>query len=140
MRVDPILSVPMLGRKWLPVAYALFPLPFILLFAFIFLRIDFPGPNLSDLIYGCWAAGFIILNLTREKIEDEMVKSFRLQAYHTGFYWLLSGLGAVLVINVGMRFFGFNGLPLSAALVLWMLNAYIFFAFQYQKYKASRNF
>jgi hypothetical protein len=67
-----------------------------------------------------------------------MVKSFRLQAYQTGFYWLIWGIAALMLINY-LRFDRLTSEMFTAYLVLFLLNAYIYAAFQYQKYMASKN-
>lgn len=139
MKLDPIVNVPLLSRRWRPVGYAFFPLPILILFGSLFINIDLTDYVL-DIGYGCWAAGFLILNLTREKIEDEMVKDFRLKAYQTGFFWLLSGMSAIMVFKLVSSFWGASGIPISAASILFLLNTYIFLAFQYQKYNASKGF
>lgn len=138
MKLDPIIDVPLLNRKWLPVGYAFFPLPIFILIGSVFINLDLTDYVL-DIGYGCWAAGFLILNLTKEKIEDEMIKIFRLQAYHTGFFWLLSGMTAIVAIKFASSFWGASGIPISATSILFLLNAYIFFAFQYQKYIAAKD-
>jgi len=139
MRLDPIINVPLLSRRWLPIGYSFFIIPFLILFGSIFIKIDLTN-FVSDILYGGWAAGFLILNLTREKIEDEMVRKFRLQAYHTGFFWLLSGLFAITLSQFIRSFWGFSGSLVSATSILFLLNIYIFLAFQYQKYNASKGF
>ena len=92
----------------------------------------------AQIIYGFWAIGFGLLNLSREKEEDEMIKSFRLQAFQTGFYWLIWGLGALMLINY-LRFGRITSEIFSAYLVLFLLNAYVYAAFQYQKYMATKD-
>jgi hypothetical protein len=91
----------------------------------------------TQIIYGFWAIGFGILNLSREKVEDEMIRNFRQQAFQTGSYWLIWGIAALMLINY-LRFDRITSEIFSAYLVLFLLNAYIYAAFQYQKYLANK--
>jgi len=68
--------------------------------------------------------GFVMLNLTKEKEEDEMIRS--------GFYWLIWGIGAIMPINY-VRFRDISSEIFTAYLVLILLNAYVYGAIQYQK-------
>ena len=95
-------------------------------------------PNASSqILYGFWAIGFGILNLTREKVEDEMIRGFRQQAFQTGFFWLIWGLAAIMLVNY-LRFGRVTSEMFTAYLVLFLLNAYVYGAFQYQKYMADK--
>ncbi|MCS5489708.1 hypothetical protein [Algoriphagus limi] len=132
-----IFNVPLLSTGWKKVAYALFPLP-----VFLVIGLAFANPNMdpneaAQILYGFWAIGFGILNLTREKIEDEMIRTFRLQAFQTGFFWMIWGLGAIMLINY-IRYDRLTSEMFTVYLVLFLLNLYIFAAFQLQKYQASK--
>lgn len=130
--------MPLLPFGWKRLAFVFFPLPVLLVIGLAFAYPDFDPNETAQLIYGFWAIGFGILNLTREKVEDEMVKSFRLQAFQTGFYWLIWGVAALMMVNY-LRFGRLTSEIFSAYLVLFLLNAYVYAAFQYQKYMASKN-
>jgi hypothetical protein len=138
MKDKSILNVPLLPFGWKRLAFVFFPLPVLLVIGLAFVYPDFEPDESAQLIYGFWAIGFGILNLTREKEEDEMVKSFRLQAFQTGFYWLIWGIAALMMVNY-LRFGRLTSEIFSAYLVLFLLNAYVYAAFQYQKYMASKN-
>lgn len=138
MKDKSILNVPLLPFGWKRLAFVFFPLPVLLVIGLAFVYPDFEPDESAQLIYGFWAIGFGILNLTREKVEDEMVKSFRLQAFQTGFYWLIWGVAALMMVNY-LRFGRLTSEIFSAYLVLFLLNAYVYAAFQYQKYMASKN-
>lgn len=138
MKEKSILHVPLLSPAWKKVAFVFFPLPVILVIGMAFARMDISPDESSQIIYGFWAIGFGLLNLSREKEEDEMIKSFRLQAFQTGFYWLIWGLGALMLINY-LRFDRITSEIFTAYLVLFLLNAYVYAAFQYQKYMASKD-
>ena len=138
MKDKSILNVPLLPFGWKRLAFVFFPLPVLLVIGLAFVYPDFDPDETAQLIYGFWAIGFGILNLTREKVEDEMVKSFRLQAFQTGFYWLIWGIAALMMVNY-VRFGRLTSEIFSAYLVLFLLNAYVYAAFQYQKYMASKN-
>ncbi len=138
MKDKSILNVPLLPFGWKKLAFVFFPLPVLLVIGLAFVYPDFEPDESSQLIYGFWAIGFGILNLTREKEEDEMVKSFRLQAFQTGFYWLIWGIAALMMVNY-LRFGRLTSEIFSSYLVLFLLNAYVYAAFQYQKYIASKN-
>lgn len=138
MKDKSILNVPLLPFGWKRLAFVFFPLPVLLVIGLAFVYPDFEPDESAQLIYGFWAIGFGILNLTREKVEDEMVKSFRLQAFQTGFYWLIWGIAALMMVNY-LRFGRLTSEIFSAYLVLFLLNAYVYAAFQYQKYMASKN-
>lgn len=92
----------------------------------------------GNIVYALWALSFGILNLTKEQEEDEMIQRFRLQAFQTGFYWLIWGLLASAVINV-WRYRSINADYFTAYLVLFLLNAYNFAAFRYQFYQANQS-
>lgn len=136
MKVD--VDFPLLNRKWLLVGYALIPLPFILIIGSFFTKIDV-GDYILDLMSGCWAAGFLILNLTRQSVEDEMVQKIRLQAYQLGFFYLLLGLFVQVIFNFIVSFWGFSGVTISTFSVLFLLNFYIFIAFHFQKFNNSQS-
>lgn len=138
MKDKSILNVPLLPFGWKRLAFVFFPLPVLLVIGLAFVYPDFEPDESAQLIYGFWAIGFGILNLSREKEEDEMVKSFRLQAFQTGFYWLIWGIAALMMVNY-LRFGRLTSEIFSAYLVLFLLNAYVYAAFQYQKYMASKN-
>lgn len=138
MKDKSILNVPLLPFGWKRLAFVFFPLPVLLVIGLAFAYPDFDPNETAQLIYGFWAIGFGILNLTREKVEDEMVKSFRLHAFQTGFYWLIWGVAALMMVNY-LRFGRLTSEIFSAYLVLFLLNAYVYAAFQYQKYMASKN-
>ncbi|MBN3519463.1 hypothetical protein JYB62_05560 [Algoriphagus lutimaris] len=138
MKEKSILHVPLLSPAWKKVAFIFFPLPVILVIGMAFSRMDISPDDSAQIIYGFWAIGFGLLNLSREKEEDEMIKSFRLQAFQTGFYWLIWGLGALMLINY-LRYDRITSEIFTAYLVLFLLNAYVYAAFQYQKYMASKD-
>lgn len=138
MKDKSILNVPLLPFGWKRLAFVFFPLPVLLVIGLAFVYPDFDPNETAQLIYGFWAIGFGILNLTREKEEDEMVKSFRLQAFQTGFYWLIWGVAALMMVNY-LRFGRLTSEIFSAYLVLFLLNAYVYAAFQYQKFMASKS-
>jgi hypothetical protein len=136
MKNDDLMYVPMLERKWRPLSFLFFPLPVVIVIVMALLRLGLSPENAAEIIYASWAVGFTILNLTKEKIEDEMVKTFRLQAFQTGFFWLMCGLVAIMVVNY-LRFGEFKQEMLSGPLVLFLLNAYVFAAFEYQKWRSN---
>jgi hypothetical protein len=138
MKEKSILTVPLLSPAWKKVAFLFFPLPVILVIGMAIAQMDIDPNEGAEIIYGFWAIGFAMLNLTKEKDEDEMIKSFRLQAFQTGFYWLIWGLGAIMLINY-YRFGNISSEIFSAYLVLFLLNGYIYGAFQYQKYMALKD-
>jgi hypothetical protein len=138
MKEKSILTVPLLSPVWKKVAFLFFPLPVILVIGMAIAQMEIDPNQGAEIIYGFWAIGFAMLNLTKEKDEDEMIKSFRLQAFQTGFYWLIWGLGAIMLINY-YRFGNISSEIFSAYLVLFLLNAYIYEAFQYQKYMAAKD-
>jgi hypothetical protein len=138
MKTNSILTVPLLSPAWKKVAFVFFPLPVILVIGMALAQMDITPDESAEIIYGFWAIGFAMLNLTKEKEEDEMIKSFRLQAFQTGFYWLIWGLGAIMLLNY-VRFGNISSEIFTAYLVLFLLNAYVYGAFQYQKYMASKD-
>lgn len=146
MKNDKTLYVPMLERKWSKLAYFFFPFPVFLVIILKILElsgiigIEISGNEVSEIIYSFWAIGFIILILSKEKEEDEMIKLFRLQAFQTGFYWLMWGLGVLILVNfIGKTDFStVTGPPISASLVMFLLSSYVFVAFKYQIWKASK--
>lgn len=137
MKNDDLMYVPMLERKWRPLSFLFFPLPVVIVIVLALLQVGLSPDNAAEIIYGFWAVGFTLLNLTKEKIEDEMVKTFRLQAFQTGFFWLMCGLVAIMVVNY-LRFGEFRQEIFSAPLVLFLLNAYVFVAFEYQKWRSNQ--
>ena len=138
MKSNSILTVPLLSPAWKKVAFVFFPLPIILVIGMALVQMDITPDESTEIIYGCWAIGFAMLNLTKEKEEDEMIRSFRLQAFQTGFYWLIWGIGAIMLINY-VRFRDISSEIFTAYLVLFLLNAYVYGAFQYQKYMAFKD-
>ncbi|TDQ19246.1 hypothetical protein DFQ04_1067 [Algoriphagus boseongensis] len=138
MKEKSILNVPLLPPSWKKLGYVFIPLPVFLVIGLAFVNPQMDPNEASQIIYGFWAIGFGILNLTREKVEDEMIKSFRQQAFQTGFYWLILGLATLMLINY-VRFDRFTSEIFTAYLVLFLLNAYIYGAFQYQKYLSSKS-
>lgn len=138
MKEKSILNVPLLPPSWKKLGYVFIPLPVFLVIGLAFVNPQMDPNEASQIIYGFWAIGFGILNLTREKVEDEMIKSFRQQAFQTGFYWLILGLATLMLINY-VRFGRFTSEIFTAYLVLFLLNAYIYGAFQYQKYLSSKS-
>lgn len=137
MGKNSILNVHLLHPSWKKLAYVFFPLPVFVVIGMAFLKPKIDPNETIQIIYGFWAVAFMILNLTREKIEDEMVRNFRQQAFQTGFYWLMCGLPILMIINY-LRFDRITSEIFSAYLVLFLLNAYIYAAFQYQKYIATK--
>jgi len=138
MKEKSILTVPLLSPAWKKVAFLFFPLPVILVIGMALAQMEIDPNQGAEIIYGFWAIGFAMLNLTKEKDEDEMIKSFRLQDFQTGFYWLIWGLAALMLINY-FRFGNISSEIFSAYLVLFLLNGYVYGAFQYQKYMASKD-
>ncbi|WP_026952391.1 hypothetical protein [Algoriphagus mannitolivorans] len=138
MKTNSILNVPLLHPNWKKVGYLFFPLPVILVIGIAFLNPGMEHNESTQIIYGFWAIGFGILNLTRENVEDEMIKNFRQQAFQTGFFWLILGLATLMLINY-LWFGRFTSELFTAYLVLFLLNAYIYGAFQYQKYLSSKS-
>lgn len=138
MKEKSILIVPVLSPAWKKVAFLFFPLPVVLVIGMAISQMEISADQGAEILYGFWAIGFAMLNLTKEKEEDEMIKSFRLQAFQTGFYWLIWGLGVIIPVNY-YRFGNINSEFFSAYLVLFLLNGYIYGAFQYQKYMASKD-
>jgi hypothetical protein len=146
MKNDKTLYVPMLERKWSKLAYFFFPFPVFLVIILKILQLsgilslEISGNEVAEIMYSFWAIGFIILILTKEKEEDEMIKMFRLQAFQTGFYWLMWGLGVLILIHfLGKTdFTSLSGPPISASLVMFLLSAYVFVAFKYQIWKAAK--
>lgn len=138
MKDKSILNMPLLPFGWKKLGYVFFPLPVLLVIGLAFVDPESNPNETSQVIYGFWAIGFGILNLSREKEEDEMVKHFRLQAYQTGFYWLIWGIAALMLINY-LRFDRLTSEMFTAYLVLFLLNGYIYGAFQYQKYMAAKD-
>ena len=137
MEKNSILNVPLLSPGWKKLAYVFFPLPVLLVIGMALVNPRLDPNDSSQIIYGFWAIGFGILNLSREKVEDEMIKTFRQQAFQTGFYWLIWGLAAMMLVNY-LRFDRITSEMFTAYLVLFLLNAYIYGAFQYQKYMADK--
>lgn len=138
MESNSILNVPLLSPGWKKLGYVFFPLPVFLVIGMAIVNPKIDPNDSAQIIYGFWAIGFGILNLSREKVEDEMIRSFRQQAFQTGFYWLIWGLAATMLINY-LRFERITSEMFTAYLVLFLLNAYIYGAFQYQKYIANKD-
>lgn len=137
MKKNSILEVPLLHPGWKKLAYVFFPLPVFVVIGLAFIDPKIDPNDTIQIIYGFWAMAFMILNLTREKVEDEMVRQFRQQAFQTGFYWLIWGIPTLMLINY-WRFERFTSEIFTAYLVLFLLNAYIYGAFQYQKYLVNK--
>jgi hypothetical protein len=137
MEKNSILNVPLLSPGWKKLAFVFFPLPVVVVIGMAFLNPKIDPNETTQIIYGFWAIGFGILNLTRENVEDEMIQKFRQQAFQTGFFWLIWGLGALMLINY-LRFDRITSEIFTAYLVLFLLNMYIYAAFQYQKYIANK--
>jgi hypothetical protein len=137
MEKNSILNVLLLSPGWKKFGYLFFPLPVILVIGIAFGNPKIDPNDAAQIIYGFWAIGFGILNLTREKVEDEMIRSFRLQAFQTGFFWLIWGIGALMIINY-LRFDRITSEMFTAYLILFLLNCYIYGAFQYQKYLSNK--
>lgn len=136
MKTFSLLHVPMLDRRWRKLAFLFFPVSVLLVIAMAILRTGIDPDQAAEIIYLGWACGLTLLNLSKEKVEDEMIKTFRLQAFQTGFFWLICGLIAILVINY-FRFGNFVPEMFSAGLVLFLLNLYVFAAFEYQKWRSN---
>jgi hypothetical protein len=137
MKKNSILNVPLLHPRWKRLAYVFFPMPVFIVIGMAFLNPKLDPNEVPQIIYGFWAIGFGILNLTREKMEDEMIRRFRQQAFQTGSYWLIWGIAALMLLNY-LRFDRITTEIFTAFLVLFLLNAYIYGAFQYQKYMANK--
>lgn len=137
MEKNSILNVPLLSPGWKKLAYFFFPLPVFIVIGMAFLNPKIDPNETTQIIYGFWAIGFGLLNLTREKVEDEMVQKFRQQAFQTGSYWLIWGVAALMLINY-LRFDRITSEIFSAYLVLFLLNGYIYAAFQYQIYLSEK--
>lgn len=136
MKTFTLLHVPMVDRKWRKLAFLFFPAPVLTVIALAILRVGIEPDQAAEIIYLGWACGFTLLNLTKEKVEDEMIRTFRLQAFQTGFFWLICGLIAILVINY-FRYGNFAPEMFSAGLVLFLLNLYVLVAFEYQKWRSN---
>lgn len=138
MKNSSLIQVPLFSSGWKKVAYVLFPFAVVLVILMAILRVDISPDEAGNIIYAIWAVAFAILNLTKQSEEDEMIQNFRLQAFQTGFYWLIWGLAASVVINL-WRYGSINADYFTAYLVLFLLNAYIFAAFKYQVYQANKD-
>ncbi|MHA7128450.1 hypothetical protein [Algoriphagus namhaensis] len=138
MKNDNLIQVPLIAPFWKKVAFVLFPLAVVLILGLALLRVDISPEDAGNLIYAIWAIAFVLLNLSREKEEDEMIQSFRLQAFQTGFYWLIWGIIAIAAINL-WRFGTINADFFSPYLVLFLLNVYVYGAFKYQLYQSRKN-
>jgi hypothetical protein len=136
MKTFSLLHVPMLDRKWRKFAFLFFPVSVLFVIATAILRSGINPDQAAEIIYLGWACGLTLLNLSKEKVEDEMIKTFRLQAFQTGFFWLMCGLIAILVINY-FRYGNFAPEMFSAGLVLFLLNLYVLAAFEYQKWRSN---
>jgi hypothetical protein len=137
MEKNSILNVPLLSPNWKKFGYVFFPLPVFIVIGMALINPKIDPNETTQIIYGFWAIGFGILNLSREKVEDEMIRNFRQQAFQTGSYWLIWGIVALMLINY-LRFGRITSEIFSSYLVLFLLNAYIYAAFQYQKYLSNK--
>ncbi|MFC3414419.1 hypothetical protein [Algoriphagus hitonicola] len=138
MKTNALFNVPLFVPVWKKIALIFFPLPVLLVIGLGIADPDFDPNDVAQIIYGFWAIAFAILNLTREKVEDEMIQSMRLKAFQTGFFWLIWGMGALMLINY-IRFERFTSEMFTAYLVLFLLNLYIYAAFQLQLYQTKTN-
>ncbi|MCH7411668.1 hypothetical protein MM239_19940 [Belliella sp. DSM 111904] len=140
MKRDKILEIPVLKRGWKYVAYLFYPLPFLLPFVIHWLGIEWKIKELLEFTYSSWAIASTILILSAHDREDEMIEQFRLRAFQMGFYWLIWGLGAIMLvhfisnISVGFPF----GPTVSAPSVLFMQSTYALLALKYQIWKSNR--
>ncbi|GAA0880194.1 hypothetical protein GCM10009119_31640 [Algoriphagus jejuensis] len=137
MKKNSILNVPLLSPGWKKLAYVFFFLPVILIIGLALASPSMDPNSAGEIFYGFWAIGFGILNLTREKVEDEMIRSFRQQAFQTGFFWMIWGLGALMLVNY-LIYDRVTTEIFTAYLVLFLLNGYIYGAFQYQKFMVGK--
>lgn len=137
MKNRSFLYVPLLPTIWKKIAYVIFPLPVLMVIGLAFSNPTMDPNEAAQILYAFWAIGFGILILTREKIEDEMIQRFRLQAFQTGFFWLIWGLGALMLINY-LRFDRLTSEMFTPYLVLFLLNLYIYAAFQVQVYQSKK--
>ncbi|MGM0946621.1 MAG: hypothetical protein ACQEW9_15700 [Bacteroidota bacterium] len=133
MKTDSLFIVPLFGPAWKRIALIFFPLPVLLVIGLGISNPEFDPNDVAQIIYGFWAIAFAILNLTREKVEDEMIQMMRLKAFQTGFFWLIWGIGALMLINY-VRFERFTSEMFTAYLILFLLNVYIYAAFRLQLY------
>lgn len=133
MKTDSLFIVPLFGPAWKRIALIFFPLPVLLVIGLGISNPEFDPNDVAQIIYGFWAMAFAILNLTREKVEDEMIQMMRLKAFQTGFFWLIWGMGALMLINY-VRFERFTSEMFTAYLILFLLNVYIYAAFRLQLY------
>ncbi|MCH7397180.1 hypothetical protein MM236_04230 [Belliella sp. DSM 107340] len=140
MENDKIIHVPLLNKRWNIFAYFLYPAPVFVLVILFLLKIRLTGEGVADLIYSFWAMGSIIMILTAVDKEDEMIKHFRLQAFQTGFYWLVWGLGLLIVVHLLGNFTNelISGPKISAPLVMFLLSTYVLGALKYQIWKSNR--
>lgn len=130
------LTYPLLHRRWKWLAYLLFPFPFIFLIIAVLIPFEFPQDAVGDFIYLCWALAFGIFNFSREKEEDEMIEQIRLKSFAMGVYYLIWGLIPLAIFQVVAEGSIFTDY-MSAYLAVFLLNVYIFFSFQYNKWKNS---
>ncbi|SDD49971.1 hypothetical protein SAMN04488104_103339 [Algoriphagus faecimaris] len=133
MKTDSLFIVPLFEPAWKRIALIFFPLPVLLVIGLGISNPEFDPNDVAQIIYGFWAIAFAILNLTREKVEDEMIQMMRLKAFQTGFFWLIWGMGALMLINY-VRFERFTSEMFTAYLILFLLNVYIYAAFRLQLY------
>lgn len=138
MKTDSLFNVPLFAPIWKKIALVFFPLPVLLVIGLGIANPEFDPNEVAQIIYGFWAIAFAILNLTREKVDDEMIQVMRLKAFQTGFFWLIWGMGALMLINY-LRFDRFTSEMFTAYLVLFLLNLYIYAAFQLQLYQSKTN-
>ena len=133
MKTDSLFIVPLFGPAWKRIALIFFLLPVLLVIGLGISNPEFDPNDVAQIIYGFWAIAFAILNLTREKVEDEMIQMMRLKAFQTGFFGLIWGMGALMLINY-VRFERFTSEMFTAYLILFLLNVYIYAAFRLQLY------
>lgn len=138
MKKDNLIYVPLIAPFWKKVAYLLFPLAVVLVLGLAALKVDISPEDAGNVIYAIWAIAFVILNLSKEREEDEMIQTLRLQAFQTGFYWLIWGIVVIMGINL-WQYGTVDTALFSPYLVLFLLNAYIFAAFKYQLYQANKS-
>lgn len=140
MEKDKILHVPLLNKKWKIFAYFLFPAPLLAIIVLSLLEVKLTGDAVSVLGYAFWAMGAIILILTAEEKEDEMVNQFRLKAFQIGFFWLIWGLGLLILIRLFgyLNILPFAGPKVSASLVMFLLSSYVLGALKYQIWKSNQ--
>ncbi|SNS19196.1 hypothetical protein SAMN06295967_10531 [Belliella buryatensis] len=140
MERDKLIHVPLLKKKWNIFAYILFALPIPVLIVLFFIDVKLSSDGVADLVYSFWAMGASIMILTEENKEDERLKHFRLQAFQTGFYWLIWGLAVLIVVHLVGNVGGLpiSGPKISAPLVMFLLSFYVLAALKYQVWKSNK--